>query len=185
MPLQHADDQILRAMRRERSGAALHGLLERVRRRVPGVTLRTSFIVGFPGEDEAAFKRLLDFVRAEQFDRVGVFTYSREENTTAYAMANQVPARIKRERRARLMETQADISLSKNRDLVGREVEVMVEGSMPGRVTRLRGRMSIQAPEIDGMVVLRGSAEPGDFVSARIDKALSYDLVGEVTGAIT
>jgi ribosomal protein S12 methylthiotransferase len=185
MPLQHADDHILRAMRRERSGAALHSLLERIRRRVPGVTLRTSFIVGFPGEDEAAFGRLLDFVRAEQFDRVGVFTYSREENTTAYVMANQVPARIKRERRAHLMETQADISLSKNRDLVGREVEVMVEGPMPGRVTRLRGRMSIQAPEIDGMVVLRGSAEPGDFVSARIDKALSYDLVGEVTGAIT
>ena len=184
MPLQHADDAMLRAMRRERSGAALSKLLDRIRRKVPGVALRTSFIVGFPGEDDAAFARLLGFVRREQFDHVGVFTYSREENTAAYGMPGQVPERLKRERRAALMEAQAEISLSKNRDLVGREIEVLVEGSTSGRATRLRGRTPSQAPEIDGMVILTGDAQPGDFVSARVERALSYDLHAAVTGAI-
>ena len=144
--------------------------------------LRTSFIVGFPGETDAAFGRLLDFVREEQFDRVGVFTYSREENTAAYDMPGQVPEGVKRARRAALMETQAEISLRKNRGLVGRELEVLVEGPLPGRATRLRGRTSGQAPEIDGMVILKGEAQPGEFVRARIDRALSYDLGGEVMG---
>ncbi|MGH7934597.1 MAG: 30S ribosomal protein S12 methylthiotransferase RimO [Candidatus Binataceae bacterium] len=184
MPLQHADDGILRAMRRERSGAALRKLLERIRRRVPGVALRTSFIVGFPGETDVEFKNLLEFVRAEEFDRVGVFTYSREENTAAYDLNGQVPAGIMRERRGALMEVQAEISLRKNRGLVGRELEVMVEGPMAGRATRLRGRTPAQAPEIDGLVFLKGEAQPGEFVRARIDKALSYDLHGEIVGAI-
>ena len=184
MPLQHADDAMLRAMRRERSGAALSKLLERIRRKIPGVALRTSFIVGFPGEDDAAFERLLDFVRREQFDRVGVFTYSREENTDAFAMAGQVPERIKRERRAALMEAQAEISLNKNRELVGRDIEVLVEGSTAGRSMRMRGRTPAQAPEIDGMVILKGDAQPGDFVSARVERALSYDLHAVMTGAI-
>jgi ribosomal protein S12 methylthiotransferase len=184
MPLQHADDAILRAMRRERSGAALSKLLDRIRRKIPGVALRTSFIVGFPGEDDSAFGRLLDFVRREQFDRVGVFTYSREENTDAFALPGQVPERLKRERRAALMEAQAEISLNKNRDLVGREIEVLVEGSTSGRATRLRGRTPAQAPEIDGMVILKGDAQPGDFVSAKVERALSYDLHAVVTGAV-
>jgi ribosomal protein S12 methylthiotransferase len=183
MPLQHADDGILRAMRRERSGAALGKLLDRIRRKIPGVALRTSFIVGFPSEDDQAFAQLMEFVRREQFDRVGVFTYSREENTDAFAMAGQVPERLKRERRAALMEVQAEISLKKNRDLVGREIEVLVEGSTAGRATRLRGRTPAQAPEIDGMVMLKGDAQPGDFVSATVERALSYDLHAVVTGA--
>ena len=183
MPLQHADDDILRAMRRERSGAALSKLLERIRRKIPGVALRTSFIVGFPGEDDDAFAQLLEFVRREQFDRVGVFTYSREENTDAFEMAGQVPERLKRERRAALMEVQAEISLKKNRDLVGREIEVLVEGSTAGRATRLRGRTPAQAPEIDGMVILKGDAQPGDFVRARVERALSYDLHAVVSSA--
>ncbi|HWJ40603.1 MAG TPA: 30S ribosomal protein S12 methylthiotransferase RimO, partial [Candidatus Limnocylindrales bacterium] len=183
MPLQHADDAMLRAMRRERSGSALVKLLERVRDRIPGVVLRTSFIVGFPGETDAAFERLVDFVRDQQFDRVGVFTYSREENTSAYDMPDQVPERVKRARRSSLMATQSEISLAKNRGLVGREVEVLVEGPMPGRSTRMRARTSTQAPEIDGSVFLAGDAEPGEFVRARIDKALSYDLHATVAGA--
>jgi len=184
MPLQHADDDILRAMRRERSGAALSKLLERIRGKIPGVALRTSFIVGFPGEDDNAFAQLLEFVRREQFDRVGVFTYSREENTDAFGMAGQVPERLKRERRAALMEVQAEISLKKNRDLVGREIEVLVEGSTAGRATRLRGRTPAQAPEIDGMVMLKGDAQPGDFVRAKVERALSYDLHAVVSSAI-
>jgi ribosomal protein S12 methylthiotransferase len=183
MPLQHADDAMLRAMRRERSGAALVKLLDRVRDRIADVVLRTSFIVGFPGETDAAFDRLADFVRNEQFDRVGVFTYSREENTAAFDMPDQVSERVKRARRASLMATQSEISLAKNRGLVGREIEVLVEGAMPGRSTRLRGRTSGQAPEIDGSVFLVGDAEAGEFVRARVDKALSYDLHATVAGA--
>jgi ribosomal protein S12 methylthiotransferase len=183
MPLQHADDAMLRAMRRERSGSALVRLLDRVRARIPGVVLRTSFIVGFPGETEAAFERLVDFVREERFDRVGVFTYSREENTAAYDLPDQVPERIKRARRARLMATQSEISLAKNRGMVGHEVEVLVEGPMAGRSTRLRGRTSGQAPEIDGSVFLAGDAEAGEFVRARLDKALSYARHATVAGA--
>ena len=183
MPLQHADDAMLRAMRRERSGAALVKLLDRVRERIPGIVLRTSFITGFPGETDAAFERLVNFVRDQQFDRVGVFTYSREENTAAYNLPDQVPERVKRARRARLMATQAEISLARNRGLIGREMEVLVEGPMPGRTTRMRGRTSGQAPEIDGSVFLAGDAQPGEFVRARIDRALSYDLHATVAGA--
>src|SRR5579863_10164119 len=191
MPLQHADDGILRAMRRERSGDGLRRLLERVRRRVPGIALRSSFIVGFPGETQAAFEALIEFVRAEQFDRVGVFTYSQEEDTEAGALPDQTPARVKRERRRQLMELQSEISAARNRAQIGREIEVLVEGviasggsSPGGRATRLRGRSASQAPEIDGMVVLRGDAVAGEFVRARISAARTYDLVGEITAAI-
>jgi ribosomal protein S12 methylthiotransferase len=185
MPLQHADDAMLRAMRRERSGDGLRKLLARIRGRIPEVTLRTSFIVGFPGESDAAFGTLLDFVRELEFDRVGVFTYSREENTAAAEMPGQVPERVKRARRSELMRTQADISLRKNRGLVGREVEVLVEGPMPGNGMRARGRTRGQAPEIDGAVFLRGDAEAGEFVRARVNRALSYDLHAQVIDAAT
>ncbi len=184
MPLQHADDAMLRAMKRERSADALRSLLERVRAAIPEVALRTSFIVGFPGETDAAFATLVDFVREQQFDRVGVFTYSREENTAAYDLADQVPEAVKRRRRAELMEVAAEISLDKNRGFIGREIEVMVEGSAPGRATRLRARTSAQAPEIDGMVLLSGEAEPGEIVRARIERASTYDLHGRITGAV-
>lgn len=184
MPLQHADDAMLRAMKRERSADALRGLLQRVRTAIPGVALRTSFIVGFPGETEAAFASLVDFVREQQFDRVGVFTYSREENTAACDLAGQLPEGLKRRRRAELMEVAAEISLERNRGLVGRELEVMVEGAAPGRATRLRARTSAQAPEIDGMVLLSGEAEPGEIVRARIERASTYDLHGRITSAV-
>lgn len=184
MPLQHADDAMLRAMKRERSADALRSLLGRVRAAIPEVALRTSFIVGFPGETDAAFATLVDFVREQQFDRVGVFTYSREENTAAYGLVDQVPEAVKRRRRTELMEVAAEISLAKNRGLVGREIEVMVEGAAPGRATRLRARTSAQAPEIDGMVLLSGEAEPGEIVRARIERASTYDLHGRITGAV-
>jgi len=184
MPLQHADDAMLRAMKRERSADALRRLLERARAAIPGVALRTSFIVGFPGETDAAFAALVDFVREQKFDRVGVFTYSREENTAAYGLADQVPEGVKRHRRAELMEVAAQISLEKNRGLVGREIEVMVEGAAPGRATRLRARTPAQAPEIDGMVLLSGEAEPGEIVRARIERATTYDLHGRIIGAV-
>ncbi len=180
MPLQHADDAVLRAMRRERSVDGLRRILDRIRERIEGVVIRTSFITGFPGETEEAFARLVDFVREQQFDRVGVFTYSREENTAAFAMDGQVPERIKRERRALLMETQAAIAARRNRAMLGRELEVLVEGPAPGRATRLRARTQGQAPEIDGAVFLKGEAAAGEFVTARIERALTYDLGGSI-----
>lgn len=183
MPLQHADDGVLRAMRRERSGAALHKLLDRIRHRVPGIALRSSFIVGFPGETAAAFKRLAEFVKTEHFDRVGVFTYSREENTAAATLPMQVPEQVKRARRAELMEIQAAISLEKNRNLVGSELEVMVEGPAPDSVAGPVGRHATQAPEIDGSVFLTGTAEPGQFVRARIERAMTYDVSAVITAA--
>ena len=182
MPLQHADDAILRAMRRERSGDALRRILDRVRSRIPGVTLRSSFIAGFPGETDAAFERLAAFIREQEFDRVGVFTYSLEEKTAAFDLPGQVPERVKRSRRARLMEIQAAISAKKNRMLLGKELEVLVEGAMPGRATRMRGRSQSQAPEIDGAIFFKGDALPGEFVRVRIDKALTYDLGGYLVG---
>ncbi|HLX36761.1 MAG TPA: 30S ribosomal protein S12 methylthiotransferase RimO [Candidatus Binataceae bacterium] len=182
MPLQHADDAILRAMRRERSADGLRKILDRIRIRVPGIALRSSFITGFPGETDEAFARLLDFILEQEFDRVGVFTYSLEENTAAFAMPNQVAERTKRARRARLMETQADISHKKNRAMVGRELEVLVEGAVPGRASRMRGRSAAQAPEIDGAVFFKGDGAPGEFVRVRIDKALTYDLSGRALG---
>jgi len=183
MPLQHADDTVLRVMRRERSGDALRRLLDRIRVRVPQVALRTSFIVGFPGETEQSFYRLMDFVREQEFDHLGVFTYSREEGTSAYDLPGQISEREKRHRRTQLMEAQAEISLRHNRALVGKEVQVLVEGQIAGRATRMRGRTPWQAPEIDGMVLLRGAAEPGQFVCARVEQALTYDLVAKVVGA--
>ena len=183
MPLQHADDGVLRAMRRERSTDALRKLLDRIRTAIPSVTLRTSFIVGFPGEDDRAFSRLVDFVREQRFDRMGAFVYSREENTAAHDLPDQVPGHIKRRRRAELMEMQAQISVEKNQDLVGREIEVLVEGAAAGRARRLRARNSGQAPEIDGITLLSGEAEPGEIVRARVERAMTYDLYGRIRDA--
>ena len=184
MPLQHGDDSILRAMRRERSADALRRLIGRIRDRIPGVALRTSFIVGFPGETEAAFGKLKDFVRTEQFDRVGVFTYSREENTSAYDMDEQIPNKLKRERRCELMALQSEISLQKNRDLVGRRMKVLIESESPGRGRCKRGRLATQAPEIDGAVFLSGEADAGEIVEAHITRALTYDLHAQVVGEL-
>jgi ribosomal protein S12 methylthiotransferase len=191
IPLQHADDGILRSMRRERSGSALARLLDKIRARIPDVALRTSFIVGFPGETEEAFERLMDFVRVQRFDNVGVFTYSREENTAAHELPGQVPKRVMRERRARLMQAQAEVALARNRSMVGRELEVLVENfGASGAVApvragaRLQGRWAGQAPDIDGYVLLRGEAEPGQFVRARIERASTYDLHARVIDAL-
>ncbi len=185
MPLQHADDQILRVMRRERSVAGLRKLLDRIRSAIPDVVLRTSFIVGFPGEGEAEFARLLDFVREQRFDRVGVFAYSREEGTAAFDLPGQVPERVKQARRRRLMEVQAEISREKNRELVGKEVEVLLESDGDCPSSGLRGRLPGQAPEIDGGVLLRGVGRAGTFVRAKIEKAFTYDLHAKIVNAVT
>ena len=174
MPLQHISDRILRSMRRERSGNSVRKLVRRIRDAVPGIALRTSLIVGYPGETAEDFAELMDFVRETRFDRLGVFEYSPEEGTAAERLPQQLAARIKMERYRSIMKAQAAISAEKNRGLIGRDVRVLVCGE--DQQARFHGRMSTQAPDIDGVVHLHGEAAPGEIVSARIRSASVYDL---------
>ncbi len=181
IPLQHASDAVLRRMKRPAGRGNLLGMIERIRARVPGVAIRSSFIVGFPGETEAEFDELLAFVSAAELDNVGVFTYSDEEGTASYGLPERVGARVKQSRRRRLMARQKAISRRRNRRLVGQAVEVLVEGTHPDSDLLLRGRLASQAPEIDGQVILNdGSAEPGEFVTCRVSEAHEYDLVAAI-----
>jgi len=180
MPLQHVSDRMLRAMRRERSGAAIRALLARIRAAVPGIALRSAFIVGFPGESEDDVRALCDFVEEAEFERVGVFTYSNEENTAAAGRAGQIAPALARERRRRVMAAQAGVAARRGRAHVGRLVEVLVERAGSGGTI---GRLATQAPEIDGHITLRGEGAPGDFVHARVTGADVYDLRGEIVAS--
>ncbi len=180
MPLQHADDAILRKMRRPLSGKAYLDLVRRFREAAPDVALRTTFITGFPGETEEHFQNLLAFVEEAQFDRVGVFPYSTEENTPSAALEPKVPARVKNTRRNRLMELQQKISYQRNQNWVGRELEILVEGRSASDPTTAVGRSFRDGPEVDGQVyIARCMALPGTFVKARITQAQAYDLIAE------
>lgn len=185
IPLQHAHPEILRKMRRPGDGEKYLRLLQRLRQAIPEVAVRTTFIVGFPGETEEHFGYLLDFLREAKFDRVGAFLYSREEGTPSYSYPEQVPEEIKVQRYRQLMETQQAISRDLQARWVGRKMEVLVEGlaefSENGKRERgVVGRSYRDAPEVDGVVYLRGRAQPGDFVEAEITGSTEYDLVGEV-----
>jgi ribosomal protein S12 methylthiotransferase len=181
IPLQHASEAVLRRMKRPTGRGNLLGMLERIRTRVPGVAVRTTFIVGFPGETEEDFTRLLEFVEAGRFENVGVFTYSEEEGTAAHDLTDDVPAEVKERRREELMALQKDISLDLNRRRVGERLEVLVEGTHPDTDLLLRGRFAGQAPEIDGQVIINdGTAESGAFVTVEMTEAHPYDLVGRV-----
>jgi ribosomal protein S12 methylthiotransferase len=181
IPLQHASLPVLRRMKRPTGRGHLMGMIERIRDRVPGVAIRTSFIVGFPGETAEDFRRLLEFVEAARFDNLGVFTYSDEEGTASHDLRGRVPARVKAARQRKLMALQEGISTRKNRARVGERVKVLVEGTHPDTDLLLRGRTATQAPEIDGQVIINdGAAAPGTFVTAEITEAHPYDLVGRV-----
>jgi ribosomal protein S12 methylthiotransferase len=158
-------------------------LLARIRERVPGVALRTALIVGLPGETEQDFQDLLRFVEEQRFERLGVFTYSREEGTEAGRMPGQVPERVKRARLEKVMELQRGISREHQRAMIGRRVEVLVEGASEETEHLLAGRNAQQAPEIDGLTYLNeGVAYPGEIVTAEITDAGDYDLVARVVG---
>lgn len=176
LPLQHGDDNVLRRMgRRGRSREYLE-LIDRLRSACPEIALRSSFIVGFPGESEDEFENLLRFVERANFDRAGAFTYSREEGTRAAKLKMQVPRRVMEKRYSRLMQLQQDISYARNRALVGPEMEVLVESSTPAL-----GRSYRDAPDIDGLVYLKDSeVKTGQFVLATITDAREYDLVAEI-----
>jgi ribosomal protein S12 methylthiotransferase len=181
MPLQHSSDRLLRTMRRGRDSAFLRELLARLRARIPGIALRTSLIVGLPGETEEDFQDLLRFVEEQRFERVGVFEYSREDGTSAAALPDQVPDEVKRARFDRIMQVQRDISRAHQRALVGRRLEVLVEGASEETEHLLVGRHAQQAPEIDGLTYLNeGMAYPGELVTLEVTDAADYDLVGRV-----
>lgn len=179
IPVQHADPAVLRRMGRRYGPDDIRRLIARLRERIPGIFLRTSVIVGFPGESERAFSNLLDFIHETQWDYLGVFPYSREEGTGAHGMRPQVPEEVRQERLRMVQDAQADILSERNRALVGSEVELLVEEA-PKRgpaVCRHRG----QAPEVDGSVLLSGfRGSVGDVVRARVTSSLEWDLRARV-----
>ncbi len=177
LPIQHFDDKVLAAMNRKGGSKDIRRTIEQLRKRVPGIALRTSLIVGFPGETEAAFKRLLAYVKEAEFEHLGVFTYSPEDGTPAAGLTGAVSAEAASGRLERIMQAQAAISLRKNKALVGSRQRVLIDGMED---MALLGRLSIQAPEIDGVVYLSETeAEPGQFVEVTITDAKEYDLMGE------
>ena len=181
LPLQHADAAVLARMRRGGSAEAHLRLLERFRAAMPEVALRSTFIVGFPGESEREFEALLDFVRQARLEHLGVFTYSHEEGTPAQGLADDVPAAVKAERREALLELQQGIVFERSRRMIGRRVEVLVEGAHPETEHLLAGRTARQAPEVDGCVLINdGIGAPGSFVPVEITDVAGYDLVGRV-----
>lgn len=178
MPLQHASDPLLQAMRRQITRADMERLLQSIREQVPGICLRTTFIAGFPGETQEHIEELKAFLRHQQFDRVGVFTYSHEEGTTAYELPDIIPAEEKERRAQEIMDVQQEISFEKNQQKVGQTLEVMVDKQEAGRYL---GRTEFDSVEVDNEVIIHSSRplEPGEFVQVRITKAYDYDLEGE------
>ncbi len=181
MPLQHASPTVLKAMKRPGTGDSNRRLIEHIREMVPGVSIRSSFIIGFPGESEEDYRLLLDFCRQTELDHLGVFLYSHEEGTVAHALDETVPAEEKESRRDGLMSQQAEISLRRNQGRIGERLRVLVEGSSPETDLLLRGRSEGQAPEIDSAVLINdGWSEAGSFVTVEVTEAHPYDLVGRV-----
>ncbi len=174
VPLQHGSDAMLRAMRRGTTADRQRRLVERLRAAIPDLTLRTTFIVGFPGETDADFEALCEFVRESRFDRVGVFRYSDEEGTAAFDLPSKVPKRVARERHRALLALLRQLQAEQLGALVGREVDVLVDA---GGRDRARGRLRSQAPDIDGEVLLRAGAETGQLLRARITAVRAPDLV--------
>ncbi len=181
MPLQHASDPMLKAMRRNITRKEMSELIHEIRERVPGICLRTTLIAGFPGETEADVQELKDFLVEHRFDRVGIFSYSHEENTSAYDLVDDVPAEVKAERAQEIMEVQQEISLEKNQEKVGQVLKVIIDKKEAGRYL---GRTEFDSVEVDNEVVVHASRKlvPGEFVQVRITKAYDYDLEGEVVG---
>ena len=179
LPLQHSHSEILKAMNRPWQGQVNDVIIEKIQNAIPNAILRTTFIVGFPGETSEHFNHLLSFVQRHEFDHVGVFTFSPEEETPAYKMPHQVPAKVMDERRNLLMQTQQPISAKKNQASIGKTVEVLIEQENP-ETGELIGRSARFAPEVDGLVYVKGEAPLGVIVPVTITAADVYDLYGEV-----
>ncbi len=184
MPVQHVNDSILRKMHRGHTKSSIYRTIEKLRKKIPDVVLRTSLIVGFPGETEKQFNELKEFVEEVEFDRLGVFTYSHEEGTEAYSMKRQIGEKKRLERQNIIMEIQQGISIKKNQKLIGTRQTVLVDGTATGQEFPLEGRTYGHAPEVDGVVYLKCVSEnlpvPGELVNVEITEALPYDLVGRL-----
>ncbi len=180
IPLQHASDSVLERMRRQITQAETRRIIETARRRVPGITIRTTMLVGFPGETEEEFEELCRFVEDMEFDRLGVFQYSHEEDTRAYALPDDLPAQVKAERANRIMEIQQEISFRKNREKIGKTFRVLFDRKEGEYFV---GRTEGDSPEVDNEVLVKASQHylrVGDFAEVRIVDALEYDLFGEL-----
>ncbi len=180
IPLQHASNDVLKRMRRQITQAETVALIETAKAKVPDIAIRTTFLVGFPGETEAEFEDLCAFVKKYEFDRVGVFQYSHEENTIAYEMLDDVPPEIKEERASRIMEIQQEISLKKNSERVGKVMRVLFDKKEGGNFV---GRTQYDSPEVDNEVLVTAKnnyIRLGDFANIKIMAAAEYDLIGEI-----
>ena len=181
IPIQHASDRILKRMGRRTSQAQLREMIGRLRREIPDIALRTTMIAGFPGETEEDHQEVLAFVDEMEFERLGVFAYSAEEDTPAAGFADQIPEEIKEERRDEIMELQQEIAFEKSENMEGRILEVMIEGKVADENAYV-GRTYMDAPNVDGLIFVNGD-EPlmsGDFCRVRVTGALEYDLIGEL-----
>lgn len=189
LPLQHIDDGLLKRMNRKGKRAEIVALIQKLRDRIPEVTLRSTFIVGFPGETKAAYQTLHDFVIETRFDRLGVFTYSQEEGTSAYALGDPVSQKVKLARQEKILSAQREIAREKNQQRVGTIQTVLVDGPHPETPLLFSGRAEGQAPEVDGTVIINDTfceqIIPGDFAQVRITAANDYDLVGQIVSMKT
>ncbi len=181
IPIQHISDNILRNMARAKEGNDIKELLYKIRKEIPNASIRTTVIVGFPGETEEDFEELKEFIKEFKFDYVGVFKYSREEDTVAHDLPNQVDEDIKQKRWAELVNIQSEIAERKNRDMIGQEVEVLIDGISSESEFMLEGRTRGQALEIDGKVLTNdGTAKQGEIVKVKIEQNFEYDFVGPI-----
>ncbi len=180
IPIQHISDTILQRMKREVSGKHLRQIIARLRERYPQIFLRTTIMVGFPGETEQDFKELCDFIEEIKFERLGVFLYSREYGTESYSMEGHIAQEVKEERASMLMEIQRIISLEKNKEFLGRTIPVIIDEKI-GEMYTFDGRTEYDAPEIDnGVLITKGEASTGDIVPVRITEVTEYDLIGTI-----
>lgn len=181
MPIQHANDDVLRRMGRHTNKADLKAVIEKLRREIPDIALRTSLIAGFPGETEEAHEELLDFVDEMEFDRLGCFAYSAEEDTPAFSFPDQVEDEVKEKRRDEIMELQQEVSLDKSEERIGKTYKVMIEGRVADENAYV-GRTYMDAPGVDGYIFVNTDEElmTGDFVRVKVTGAQEYDLIGEI-----
>jgi ribosomal protein S12 methylthiotransferase len=181
MPLQHINDRMLKQMHRLGDRATIEKLVDRIRTRIPGVTFRTAFIVGFPGETDAAFEELKQYVEAMEFDRMAAFLYSDEEQTPAVDLEGKIDRSVMEERRNELLAVQEAIATARSRETIGSVLEVLVDGPSEETAHLIEGRHEGLAPEIDGVIYINdGPADPGDLVNVKITDAATYDLVGHI-----
>ncbi len=182
IPIQHGSDRILKRMGRRTDSRQIREMVEKLRKKIPDIALRTTLITGFPGETEEDFEELMDFVDEMEFERLGVFAYSQEEDTPAATMEQQIPEEIKQDRRDQVMELQQEIAFEKSQSMVGRVLDVMIEGKVADENAYV-GRTYMDAPGVDGYIFVQTGVElmSGDFVKVNVTGAVEYDLIGELS----